>query len=373
MRSTSFTLEVVMFLVAGFGSSGFALTGPDTSDYVLVAYKISPAQESLFVRDGKVSAFWDSWDRANSGDSVKLDYVDLTVEKNAWVSGGGQFSGHDDAAVAVRAAYGGKGLYLYFGVTDDNWLQPAGYEADVLDFLLDAMNSDSIRACDPYKCYIQPSWSWSLTFSSIQYEISVGSGSVPSSITISYFDGACADCVGRRVPIEELAYGGMGLNVIRRSGNVNVLEISFPWTWVGASGGVGTMPDTGRRVALSPGYNDLDSGQATTVRTALRWKEKDPFNTCSDMTPPHDYCDAWGDIEFGPDLGSVVSVRPQSGHRTAVSHAKPVQRSANMAWYDLSGRRLGGATGSRASAHGVIVSSKTVGGGRLQASIGIRP
>jgi len=60
------------------------------------------------------------------------------------------------------------------------------------------------------------------------------------------------------------------------------MEWKIPWTWVGCSGGLGTEPATGKMIALAGGYNDSDS-PTQTGRKSLRWKERDPFNTCAEM------------------------------------------------------------------------------------------
>jgi hypothetical protein len=312
----------------------------DVHDQVVKSYKLRPELAASFARDGAISPFWRSWDVANAGANVAMDYIDMTTTQNAWVTGGGSFSGPDDAALIVRSAYGANGLYLYLEVHDDNWQQPAGYETDALDFLLDKMNSQAIRDCSPFDCYISPSFGWSLTYYSIQYQISIGGGSVPSNIRINYFDGAAMFWPPEGTPMADLAttYGGMNVDVINVSANVKVMELYIPWTWVGTSGGVGSMPAEGADIAFAGGYNDLDAGQSTSARTALRWKEKDPFNTCNDMTPPHDYCDAWGDIQV---VGDTVPTPPSSVRQPCRAPQTGLQAAtAGSIYYNLKGERV---------------------------------
>jgi hypothetical protein len=308
----------------------------DAHDQVCKSYLISTTQEAAFARDGAITPFWNLWDAANAGGTITMDYMDMTTTQNAWLKGGGTFSGPDDAELIVRSAYGVSGLYLYLEVHDDNWQPPAGFETDALDFLLDKMSSADIRACNPFDCYIQPSWSWSLTFYSIQYQISIGGGSVPSNCRVNYFDGAAM--YWGNEPIANLAttYGGMNVDIVSVSANVRVMELYIPWTWVGCSGGVGSMPAEGTNIAMAMGYNDLDAGQATTVGTMLRWKEKDPFNSCQDLTPPHDYCDAWGDVQ----ITGATAVKPTADHR-AVSTSGKVGATS---YYTLKGERVVGQT-----------------------------
>jgi hypothetical protein len=346
-----------------------ALTAPDTSDYVLVAYKLTPAQESLFVRDAAMSPFWSAWDRANTGDSMRLDYVDLTVEKNAWVAGGAQFSGHGDAGEVIRAAYGEKGLYLYFGVTDDNWQQPADFETDVLDFLIDRRSSQEIRECNPFDCL--PSGVWALwsswpVYSSVQYQIQVGGLSVPQRVRLNYLEGSTM--YWGNVLTDSLAstHNGMDLDVVSLGENLTAAEIRIPWVWVGDAGGVGAMPAEGRRVGLSGGYNDVDSGQASSMLTRLRWKEKDPYNTCVDLNPPHDVCDSWGDIETGPPLGEPSAIRPSPSHRHAAAATLPGLRDPSARYFALTGKSVSPPLHGHGSSSGVLVqlcgsgSSRTV-------------
>jgi hypothetical protein len=326
-----------MLLVVGIVSFSFALTGPDTSDYVLVAYRVTPAQESLFVRDTAISPFWSAWDRVNT-DSVRLDYVDLTVEKNAWVTGGAQFTGHGDAGMVIRAAYGAKGLYLYFQISDDSWMSP-----DAICLVLDRISSDSIRKCNPFECYFQPSWGWSLTNSSVSCRVQVGTASGRPTASVLFHDPNPDYCdpAPCPTPLDNLA------DLSRTALGLRESEWFFPWAWVGY-GGLDTTPDVGRHCALSVSYDDADTAEPGLpyARTSLQWKERTPFYPCDDMTPPHTFCDAWGDIEFGPALESVVSVQPQLNHR----NKRPglVAQSTVSLRYDLTGRRLGTAGGMAA-------------------------
>jgi hypothetical protein len=353
MRHRPLGISPGALLVLCLVQDALSVTSPDAHDAVLVAYQITPAQEAEFSRDGSVTPFWSAWDSANQRTSPQLDYAELTPILNGWVTGG-SFSGPEDAALEERAAFGQNGLYLYVRVTDDNWQGPTDYRTDAVDFFVDRLSSDSIRSCNPADCYVQPSFFWSLTFYTVQYEIPVGGGAVPPNIMVNYFDGSCSGCGGGSVPISSLpqAYRGMNLDVVRRNANSCVLEFCIPWSWVGCLGGVGNMPVVGRKIAFTGGYNDVDSGQSTSEQTNLRWKEREPFAYCTDLTPPHDFCDAWGDIEFGPALSDVASVAPARGRASVATYA--TRNVVPSEWYSLCGRRITRSmNGSRAP--GVLV------------------
>jgi hypothetical protein len=304
----------------------------DPHDWVLKSYRISASQEASFARDGILSPFWSVWDRTNSGGAASLDYIDMTTTQNAWCTDGGSFSGPDDAELIVRSAYGANGLYLYFEVHDDNWQDGTG-ESNALDFMLDTMSSREIRECNPLSCLVQPSWSWSLTPHSIQFQVTTGGGSVPSNIRVNYFDGA--NMYWGNEPIANLAttYGGANIDVVVPRQSVRVLEMYIPWAWVGANGGVGSLPAEGRDIALYAGYLDIDAGQSTLANTDLVWREKSPYNSCQDMSPPHDFCNAWGDIQIaGPlptDSGSINVVSPNGGETWTTGEARDLIWNTN--------------------------------------------
>jgi hypothetical protein len=130
----------------------------------------------------------------------------------------------------------------------------------------------------------------------------------------------------------------MNLDVIRTSATGVAVEMLIPWQWVGSGGGLGSVPVEGRMVALSGGYNDADGLASVTDRTMLRWKEKDPFNPCTDMTPPHDYCDSWGDIKFGPTLDGASAVADH--HTSGPVASKSIVSSSyhSPSYVDIQGR-----------------------------------
>lgn len=328
----------------------------DPNDAVVEAGKIAPSTEATFARDGKLSPFWSAWETGQ-------DYANLTTTANAWVSGTGTFSGADDAGLKIKAAYGENALYLLFEVTDNDWQPPAGYDADALDFLIDKMSSQEIRDANPFDAYIQPSWLWSLTFSSIQYQVGIGGASLPTTVQVNYFDGAAM--YWGVEPLENLAtaYGGMDLDIVDKGGANRALEVKIPWAWVGTpSGSVGSVPPEGTRVALAGGYNDLDAGE-TGGRTLLRWKEKDPFNSCTDMTPPHDYCDSWGDIQMGGQA-PVPVIHGQGRVQTGTAGAVVA-----TSYYTIKGEKLTGNAASMLKTGTMIVKKETLGSGAIRSQM----
>jgi hypothetical protein len=338
----------------------------DTSDKVLVAYKLSPGQEAQFTRDGQVSPFWSQWDLRNRGDSVRLDYMELNVMHNAWVTGQGAFSGPQDAELKVRAAYGTAGLYLFFEIRDDNWVLGDYQGTDMLEFFTYRQSSQRIRDCDPYDlqswCYgylqcwgtFQPYYVW--------YRAPLPDSSIPSRVAMSYFDGAAWFTDTVDTTRMRTSYGGIAGDAVGYDECTKLQEWFIPWLWLSNDGDLSSMPPESAMLAFIAGYDDVDSGENTPgSSTRLRWKEKDPVSSCSDMTPPHDYCDSWGDILLGPALGESSAIRPST---RLAGHAANAKRGiSSTVWYDLAGRRIQACHVPGIPAHGigVIVNARGIG------------
>ncbi|MDD5675396.1 MAG: hypothetical protein PHC61_14595, partial [Chitinivibrionales bacterium] len=90
---------------------------PDVTDFVLVAYQLSAAQEADFsTTDGIRAPFWNAWDVCTD----KLDYQ--YCDPSCCAGGTVPMVGPLDAQLTVYAAYGQTGVYLYLKVEDDSWV-----------------------------------------------------------------------------------------------------------------------------------------------------------------------------------------------------------------------------------------------------------
>jgi hypothetical protein len=280
----------------------------DPEDSVLIAYGLNSEMEKSFSgSDNQLSGFWELIDEDH-------DLIHLTQRKNAADGADFNFVLTHDCNMTVKAAYGGKGIYLLFIINDDNdvaWPnQFTGTEKeqfylnfDAVDVLIDSRSVEEIVADVEKKTFL--SKSFGLTFTTKQYQVACGKEkqrpegfqrSVPDPWDFhnQYFSFNDAK--------EQL---GMQIENIKLSPFYKAQEWFIPWSEYG--GGLQKEPEAGEKIAFTAGFNDRDEGEhfppgvnssGGTVKAsnALRWIGKtDPWGS---NKPPY----AWGEIMIGPML-----------------------------------------------------------------------
>ena len=265
------------------------------ADSVLVAYALTAEHESQFAVDGKMSPFWSAFGLEH--DRVVLNVADHLVQPEDM---GQPTKPAGDVHVTVRAARSRAGLYLLFGVEDDDFVAPRGLE-DSIDFHLARLSSKDIWAGDPAAVFVKRE-SWAMVLSGDQFQLNMGNAAnPPTHVFRNYPDpwdivrteddfATARERYGILVDIGPLLNG-------RRA-----VEWFIPWDYVGVGGQV-SEPATGRRLGLSLGYNDHDTGEHERDQfDRLRWPNRvDPWGQAGDKGPNPS---PWGDLEMGPPLAA---------------------------------------------------------------------
>jgi hypothetical protein len=265
---------------------------------VLVAYGLTAEQERTFgAAAGAVSAFWAAIDDEH-------DNINMLPRTHA--REGSEFSivTTADARLKVKAAHSARGLYLYFEVMDNQFMNasddPAQYpNVDALDVLLDSKSSTALH--DPSNVTQAINAGWDLYLTTKQYQIAFGRDEVPAVMRRIFADPW--DVVFNRVvPMAEVeACHGMHVRHAKISSLSRVQEWFIPWSEFGRPGDIAAEPPVGTRLAFAPGYNDRDPGSETSKE--LRWVDNTSpwvFSATSEALPR-----GWGDIEIGPMVGAA--------------------------------------------------------------------
>jgi len=254
----------------------------DPTDFILKVGKVkdNDAEQILTNMNGTtVSPYWNNW---------QGDYIEMTVAKNAYLPN--SFTGDDDAKLIVKAAAGTNGMFFNIQIFDDTLKTD-----DLLDLLFDTLSSDDIMNANPMDFYIQPSWYWTLTYYSIQYQFPI-SYSAAKDYGVNYFSGsAMAYDANDKKELED----GYGIKIKHiNAANSKIMEIFIPWNWIGLDV-VHKNLKKGRRFAFLAGYVDYDYLGTTPEPkpNALYWKRFSPFHSDNG-----DYADSWGDIELVEDI-----------------------------------------------------------------------
>jgi hypothetical protein len=158
-----------------------ALPGKNPSDSELVAYRLTPAQETSFSRtDGAASSFWTSaWGNR--------DYAVLQLPASAFP---GHASSPNDVSVELRAAAGDSGLYLCFIVADSSWVNrtsSSDREKDAISFWVDKLDLAGQALCRP-GCLVPTASGYSTTKTSQVFASWFGQTAPPADFAREFYD-----------------------------------------------------------------------------------------------------------------------------------------------------------------------------------------
>ena len=292
--------KLVLSLCAVFmmAASVAAVTDPNPTDFVLVAYQLSAAQESQFSNtNGAESAFW----KLLTLNTTTIDYMLQTPSDNGRAGAG--FEDEYDARLSIWAAYGVTGLYLYYEVVDNDFVDAVSqrlWANDAIDFFLDGENSTQDFVTDPTLFYVSK-----ITQSTVQYQFSFGGIEAPTNFIFSHlnpaWDGITLTADASIIHETKTFLEGEGMGIFMEafpgsSAVTRMQEWLIPWSKVSDAGI--TMPSINDKIAAVFGYNDVDGDMTGTSVDQLRWKMSDPWGAD----------DCWGDIEFGGPLADIVAV-----------------------------------------------------------------
>lgn len=267
---------------------------------VLVAYGLSAEQEKSFGADPRAaSAFW-----SEMGDGHNA----IRMEQTTHAREGHRFS-HvhtQDARLEARAAHSARGLYLYFLVTDNQFLNyspdPNDYiNTDAIDALIDSKSSAHIN--DPANAREYVNQDWGLLFSTTQYQVAFGGDAPPPVFKRNRADPWDMHFTFINVDDARTRHG-IRIRWVKLDRRHRVQEWFIPWSAIGRPGDLDSEPPVGTRLGFSLGYTDRDrGGEDPGLPKQLRWV--DHTTPWAFSAAPSDGSKGWGDIEIGPALGAV--------------------------------------------------------------------
>ncbi|MBD3345577.1 MAG: hypothetical protein GF401_10995 [Chitinivibrionales bacterium] len=312
-----FTVLMLCLFVTSLSVAQFE-RAPDQS-LKLTAYHLSSAEEALFQVDdnNQKSCFWYCWDISASLDRATLD-------ENNWAYGTLPDGTGNDCGMDLMAAYGDRGVYFLFQVTDDDWqglIYPEAYGNDACELFIDQHSSTelygSIGSAAPL--FIDLSMS-QLTESFAQFQIRFGGSEPVENFRYNLFNIHVAGEPWLSNPENFVSYQtvriddaealyGIRVDILDAEGGVTSVrrqEWFVPWDVWGASPGVAPQ-SAGSELAMTFGYNDLDAAEPNSF-TALRWRlPGDPFHKeANPISGAEESVDAWGDIAFGMNLDDFL-------------------------------------------------------------------
>ncbi|MDD5675295.1 MAG: hypothetical protein PHC61_14085, partial [Chitinivibrionales bacterium] len=297
------TAKLIVAVVLAAGVLSFvkaqSIYPPDVTDFVLVAYQLSAAQESEFsTTDGIRSPFWNAWDVCTD----KLDYQ--YCDPSCCAGGTVPMVGPLDCQLTVYAAYGQTGVYLYLKVEDDSWVdyqnvvnnQYGDYSQwanDAADLYFDNQPSSTIFDAMTAGTALGVG---SKTPSTRQYLLRFGGSTPPTAMYINEFNPAYltdetlqAFTLTPHTFADAAATLGIRNEIIgQSSGNTRVQEWIIPWSQVG-NPGLASVPNLGTMTACNFGYNDVDVGMTSGVKALRVGKNGDPAGPCLDPTNHPDW------------------------------------------------------------------------------------
>lgn len=295
----------------------------DPYDNVLCASRLSDEAAGQFSStDNLVSPFWDT---------VSIDYVELVPPDDCGPAGNCNFTGQDDASLSLKAAATSFGVYVYAGVTDNTWVDPAGgdsYGDDSVDLYFDSMDANAIFTCT--NCLIGL-YSSTLTYSTNQVQVFMGASSTPSTFRFAHYDQNLWSWQTETLTWESArTLYGFEAEIIEVNGTTKVQEWFFPWHAFGNSSIEPGADLSDTKVGFTGGYNDMDGDN--TQPDKLRWPEAgDPW---AGDAQEFNY---WGDIQIPGDV--ATSIRPDRRVRGGVG-VESASRELTVRYFGIDGRTL---------------------------------
>jgi hypothetical protein len=285
----------------------------------LLAYRLSALEESIFsVSDTNKSTFWSAWDSVGNLSLARLTCADAS----------GQYGGRcarllaaTDVCVAAKAAYGARGVYLLFEVSDDTWVtyfDPTDIHGDAIELYMSPSSSRALYQY-PESTFCGGGAANELTAGFAQLRFPCGDFIDDGSRNIDW--GTAPACIWAQRSGILLRQAESEFGIVVKTGDGPVwdhkwIELLIPWRTWGAGGGVEHTPELGAKLGMTFGYNDSDNDDRPIV--GLRWRGCDPF---SNQFP------AWGDLTIGDSLGNHAGAgpsgrspeRPAKGRRKSIS------------------------------------------------------
>ena len=317
---------------------------------VLQSYTLTKEEKAQFLTtSGTPSAFWTT-DWAGR-DSIAMDPVN-----NAYPNSGDPWSGPNDSRLTVKAAADNAGLYLYFLIEDDKFLDPVDnrWDYDATDFDIDERCSAQIRAGGKdSSSTVHGEYPFAMDATGQQFQAWAGTSTVIGWNTF-HWDGV----VYGTANIADLAsqHNGMAVKTSRIDSTHRAHEWFIPWEVISNGGDLKTGDSlAGRQFAFAGGYNDLDYpngiyGNATAIGSAvkrLRWNLYDPF--LKDWTKS---LSSWGDIQMAADMPAVhgtTSIKIQKSGHSIMQDSRVLKDEL----YNLQGKKI--PTGLRNAGNSLII------------------
>jgi len=263
----------------------------------LLAYGLTAEQEDAFSQDtGHPASFW----AALPDSAVVLNASNSGAEGSAF-----SIVHNADIVLSAKAAHSRRGLYLYFEITDDRFIDSIGESyntTDAVEVLLDRQSSAVINT--PGKpAFLNPGWG--LTLQTRQYQVATGGVQWPTAMRRNL--PSPWDMAYKTWPLAE-AKQRFGIVVCHsKSGRMKRIQEWF-LPWIEVSGGAWSdEPAVGTELGLTIGYNDQDLPGGPVKR--LRWiDKKGPWRApgAKGEAPR-----GWGDLVIGP----IPEARPSTAAR----------------------------------------------------------
>lgn len=322
------------------GAVWAACCGAGPVDTLACAWLEATREEEFLPADGNPSAFW-------TDGAVATDSLVLTTSQNS-LPGFDHWSGSDDAALAVKAAGGVRGLYVFLRVTDDAWWGDTaglGRQGDCVLLFHDTLSAAEISTCET--C-LAPApvvgHDAGLTWLSKLLTVPVsGQASINEWLELNLYE-SVAWC-GFACPIYYSPAGIWEHLAIRlEKGSTAThsrwVEYCLPWACLlltSQQDGVfppaqdrGIVPAAGSRQGFSVGYSDYDA--VADDSTQLAWPGGTPWQG-----------QYWGDLVFAdgfpPQATPVGSLLTVSRLRGAAGRLQNRMNTASRC-YSLTGRVL---------------------------------
>jgi hypothetical protein len=303
--------------------ASFGQTAPNLSDAVLVAYQV-PTADADFTSAGAtaISSFWGTWDGANAS-TLGMDIIKMDAGMSAYAQNrcaASAFTGAEDAGIEIRAAYSATAVYLYCAATDNSFVDYVGWQNDVVDIYVDAMNkanglADAMNYFNPQQ--------WGLTLTSKQIQVGMGGTSLPSVFNYRFYDNLAMTFTDHAESFGDASISGMTMKIVSSGSGKKIQEWYIPFTEFGI-----TETAEGTRYGFTGGYNDNDNGDAVDCTNSLRWQGLcDPYCAAT--------ADTWGELELGPTTSAVKMPLKASITRS-------IAKSTNF--YTIRGEKVSGST-----------------------------
>ncbi len=164
----------------------------------------------------------------------------------------------EDAKVIARAAYGEKGLYFLFTISDNEWVGPKSPEdllrSDVVDLLIAGHSWETYRTHPPAHGFVNASWL--IPWDAHQIQVSAGAEGLPTQYRHAYADPFEFRMFTLPTADSAQQFHGLRFRIEEVSDNLRRMEWFLPWEILGTPP---EQPTAGRRHAFYLAYFDRDA------------------------------------------------------------------------------------------------------------------